>query len=403
MMRSIDRLIASRLFLQLISLLAASLVWYYIAADRGTEVVRTVTVPLEFLNVPAEMSVSSRIREVDVQVSGSRESGVSLGGGIASQVDLKGLEQGVHRRPVQALLPTGAKLVEVSPPFVELELTRMGSRLLPVRLVPPDDLPPGYRLENVMILPGEASVKGPEDGLGELENVWIMPSLEQIEAEKQITLPLSSSKGANGKDPFMIEPGQASLSFVLVRGVPRKMVPVSVETSGEPGKDFQIDAISVDPPEVEIQGPLESVGRIEEVFLGPIDVEGLTGDITMVMTLDRPADDVEFVHESQIRVKIFLARRIESRLFDRIPVRISGKSIYPGWKVDPPEVSVILEGYPSDLDAAEAAATPVDVFVDVTNLVSTRIRVPLQFRLNVKNLKISGMEPAAVTVNALTE
>ncbi|GAB6280934.1 MAG: hypothetical protein STSR0007_10640 [Thermovirga sp.] len=208
MMKSIDRLLASRLFLKVVSLLVASLVWYYIAADRGTEVVRTVTVPLEFLNVPADMSVSSKVREVDVQVSGTRESAVSLSGAIASQVDLKGLEPGVHRKPVQALLPSGAKLVEISPSFVDLELTKIGSRLLPVKLKLPEDLPPGYRIEDVSILPSEAAVKGPEDELSNLKNVWILPSLDQLQAERDISLPLASSKESNGKDPFMIEPGR---------------------------------------------------------------------------------------------------------------------------------------------------------------------------------------------------
>jgi len=402
-MKSIDRLLASRFFLKVVSLLVASLVWYYIAAGRGTEVVRTFTVPLEFLNVSADMSVSSKVREVDVQVSGTRESTVSLSGAIASQVDLMGLEPGIHRKSVQALLPSGVKLVEISPSFVDLELTKMDSRQLPVIIGLPDDLPPGYRMEDVVILPGEVAVKGPEAELSGLNNVWILPSLDQIQAEKTISLPLTSSKEISGKDPFMIEPGQATLSFRLVKGFPRKTVPVRVETVGEPERNLQIEAIAVDPPEVTIQGPLESVERIKEIFLAPMDVEGITGDITRVIPLERPADDVEVVLENSVTVKILLAQRIENRLYAKIPVTISGKSIYPGWRIDPPEANVFLEGSPSDLDAAESKGNPVEVFVDVTNLVSTKIRVPLQFSIKGKGLKMTMIEPAAVTVYALTE
>lgn len=403
MMKSIDSLLASRFFLKVVSVLVASLVWYYIAADRGTEVVRTVTVPLEFLNVPADMSVSSKVREVDVQVSGTRESAVSLGASIASQVDLKGLDAGVHRKPVKAILPSGAELVEISPSFVDLELTKMGSGMLPVKLGLPEDIPPGYRIEDILIVPGEVSVKGPEDKINGLRNVWILPSLDQIEAEKEISLPLTSSKEGNGKDAFMIEPGQAMLSFRLVKGFPRKTVPVRVEISGAPDKDFQIEAIAVDPPEVTIQGPLESVDRINELFLAPLDVDGITGDITRVVSLQRPADDVEVVLDNSVTVKVLLAQKVENRLYAGIPVMISGKSIYPGWRVDPPEVNVFIEGSPSDLDAAESKGDPVEVFIDVTNLVSTKIRVPLQFSIKGKGLKMTMMEPAAVTVYALTE
>ncbi|MDO9509448.1 MAG: CdaR family protein [Thermovirgaceae bacterium] len=403
MMKSIDRLLASRLFLKVISLLVATLVWYYIAADRGTEVVRTVTVPVEFLNVPADMSVTSKVRDVDVQVSGTRESASSLSGTIASQVDLKGLEPGVHREPVHAVLPSGVRLVEVSPPYVDLELTKMGSRLLPVKLGTPDDLPPGHRVEDVLISPGEVTVKGSEEELALLENVWVLPTLDQIQTQNEIVLPIISSTGNTGKDPFLAEPGQVTLSFTLVRGFPRKVVPVRIETVGDPGMDFQIEAVAVDPPEVTIQGPLESVERIEELFLPPLDVEGITSDITRVVPIERPADDVEVVLDNSVNVKILLTQRIENRLYARIPVQISGKSIYQGWRIDPLEANVFLEGSPSDLDAAESMGSPVEVFVDVTNLVSTKIRVPLQFKIKGKGLKMSLIEPAVVTVYALTE
>lgn len=403
MMKSIDRLLVSRFFLKVVSLLVASLVWYYIAADRGTEVVRTVTVPLEFLNVPADMMVSSKVREVDVQVSGTRESAVSLSGAIASQVDLKGLEPGIHRKLVQPLLPSGVKLVEISPSFVDLELTKMGSRQLPVMLGLPKNIPPGYRMEDVLILPGEVAVKGPEVELSGLKNVWILPSLDQIQAEKTLSLPLTSSKESKGKDPFMIEPGQATLSFRLVKGFPRKTVPVRVETVGEPEKNFQIEAIAIDPPEVTIQGSLESVEKIKEISLGPLDVEGITGDIIRVMPLEKPGDDVEVVLDNSVTVKILLAPRIENRLYTKVPITISGKSIYPGWNIDPPEANVFLEGSPSDLDAAESTGNPVEVFVDVTNLVSSKIKIPLQFKIKGKGLKMTMIEPEAVTVYALTE
>ena len=201
----------------------------------------------------------------------------------------------------------------------------------------------------------------------------------------------------------MIEPGQATLSFNLVMGFPRKVVPVRIETVGEPGKDFQIEAIAVDPPEVTIQGPLESIERIDELFLPPLDVGEITVDITRVVPLEVPADDVEIILDKSVSVKVLLAQKIENRLYARIPVKISGKSIYPGWRADPPEANVFLEGSPSDLDAAESRGNPVDVFVNVTNLVSPKIKVPLQFSINGKGLKVTVMEPVAVTVYALTE
>jgi hypothetical protein len=86
-----------------------------------------------------------------------------------------------------------------------------------------------------------------------------------------------------------------------------------------------------------------------------------------------------------------------------MPVRLAGRSIYPGWRVEPPEVNVILEGPPSLLDSAEAEGSPVDVFVDVTNLVSQKITVPVKTTVRSRGITLADVDPPNVTVYALTE
>jgi len=403
MMRSIDRLLASRLFLKVLSVLVAVLVWFYLASDRGTEVVRTVTVPLEFLNVPADMSVTSGVRDVDIQVSGTREDTLLKMDTIASQVDLKGLGPGSYRRPIQAILSSGLRLVEVSPPFVDLDLTRLVSRTLTVKVLVPEDLPPEYHLEEERVEPREVSVKGPEQMVASLDNVWVAPTVEQLLQEKELSLSVIPFPGSDQRSPFMIEPAVADLFFRLIKGFPRKVVPVRVELKGEPGHDFQVEAVVVDPPELTIQGPFESIERIDQVNLAPIDITGFASDVSEVVTAPDPADDAQIVDVPSVRVRILLAPRMERRLFAKIPVRLAGRSVYPGWRVEPSEVNVILQGPPSALDSAEAEGSPLDVFVDVTNLVSQKITVPVKVTLRARGATLAEIDPPNVTVYALTE
>jgi YbbR domain-containing protein len=403
MMKSIDRLLASRSFLKVLSVLVAILVWFYLVSDRGTEVVRTATVPLEYLNVPSDMSVTSGVRDVDIQVSGTRKAALSLADSVASQVDLKGLGPGSYRRPVQAILSSGLRLVEVSPPFVDFDLTRLVSRVLPVKVLVPEDLPPEYRLEEEKVEPGGVSVKGPEQMMASLDNVWVAPSPEQLLQEKELSLPIIPFPGSDQRSPLMIEPAVANLTFRLIKGFPRKIVPVRVELKGEPSHDFQVEAVVVDPPELTIQGPFESIERIDQVILAPIDVTGLASDVSEIVTAPDPADDAQIVDVPSVRVRINLAPRTERRLFAKMPVRLAGRSIYPGWRVEPPEVNVILEGPPSLLDSAEAEGSPVDVFVDVTNLVSQKITVPVKTTVRSRGITLADVDPPNVTVYALTE
>ena len=85
----------------------------------------------------------------------------------------------------------------------------------------------------------------------------------------------------------------------------------------------------------------------------------------------------------------------------KLPVKVEGKSVYPSWKPVPSTVSVQLapeagtEGLPNLEDI------PVEVFVDVTNLVSKKISVPVQIRVNSKEIRILKVEPERVTLHAM--
>ena len=55
------------------------------------------------------------------------------------------------------------------------------------------------------------------------------------------------------------------------------------------------------------------------------------------------------------------------------------------------------------LDSAEAEGSPVDVFVDVTNLVSQKITVPVKVTFTCQGVTLAEVEPPNVTAYALTE
>jgi hypothetical protein len=93
--------------------------------------IRTVTVPVEFSNVPAEMEISSvSTNTVQLQVRGSDWllDSASLNS-LVARFDLTGTKQGNQTLPVEqsALnLPPGLVIENVSPRNISLKLTRSG-------------------------------------------------------------------------------------------------------------------------------------------------------------------------------------------------------------------------------------------------------------------------------------
>jgi len=403
MIKNLDRPLTSRTFLKIVSVVVASLVWYYVAADRTTEVVRTFTLPIEYLNVPQDLSINSETRNVDVQIAAPRDvlSGKPLES-IACQVDLKGLEAGRHVRPVRAILPSGVRLIDIKPSNIEVELTKTATKTLPVEIDVEGGLPPGYRLEDVRLDPEQVELKGPENKLKSIDRVYLRPSLEQLLEGESLTLrPLW--KGSGETDDVSVEPLRVKMDYVLIQGVPRKKVRLDVPITGEPHRDYAVQGVSVDPPEVTVKGPVAVLDRIRNVELPAVDVSGLKEDTVFEVKVPEKFGGASAIEPSTVRVRVLLSPNLQERMYKRVPVRTRGRSIYPSWRVEPSEADIVVEGLPSVLDRLEDSGPPVELYVDVTNIVSTQLRVPLQYKPVSEEVRVIKVEPEYVMVYAKTD
>jgi YbbR domain-containing protein len=403
MIKNLDRLLSSRTFLKIVSIIVAALVWYYVAAERTTEVVRTFTLPIEYLNVPQELSISSETRNVDVQIAAQRDvlSGKSLES-IACQVDLKGLDAGSHVVPVRAILPSGVRLIDIKPSNIDVQLTKTTRKTLALEVEVKGGLPPGYRLEDVRFDPEEILLEGPEHKLESIDRVYVEPSLDQLLEGESLTL-RPSWKGSTEMEDVTVEPVQVRMDYVLIQGIPRKNVRVDVSITGDPHKDYLVQGVSVDPPEVTVKGPVEVLDRIRNVELPAVDVSGLKEDAVFEVRVPRGYGGAEEIEPAFVRVRVLLAPNLQERMYKNVPIQTRGRSIYPSWRSEPSQADVIVKGMPSVLDELEDSGPPVELYVDVTNIVSTKLRVPLQYKAVSGDVEIVDIEPAHVTVYANTE
>jgi YbbR domain-containing protein len=77
------------------------------------------------------------------------------------------------------------------------------------------------------------------------------------------------------------------MDYVLIQGIPRKNVRVDVSITGDPHKDYLVQGVSVDPPEVTVKGPVEVLDRIRNVELPAVDVSGLKEDAVFEVRVPR--------------------------------------------------------------------------------------------------------------------
>jgi YbbR domain-containing protein len=158
-------------------------------------------------------------------------------------------------------------------------------------------------------------------------------------------LPLSVERLAITPDTvqFVLEP-------VTERSV--QIVPVLV---GDPAQGYALGPVVTDPQVVQVRGPRSATSSLREVSTRPIDVSGLTEDTVREAPLDLPRS-VERVGDQKVEARISVVSETEQRQVDDVPVYVWGLE---GWKVDPPRVSVVLEGPTAkvrDIGARQIAA-----------------------------------------------
>jgi YbbR domain-containing protein len=405
-MKRLDDLLTSPMFLRGISVLIAFFLWFYVGADRMGDSMKTLRCKVEYLNVPPQTVLKTDVTEVDVHVSGMRTILATLGSdAIACEVDTRGLSVGKYRLAVRTVLPKDVKLIDISPSQIDIEMIRFIDRLIPVEIEVREGLPSGVYLESVEIIPKDVTVRGVEKDLAKVGGARVRPTLEELQRGGELLLPVDIAKSEEFEKDVTVEPKKIRLRGVLVKGIPQKAFPIHVNLVGKPADDFDVRTIMSEPAEAMIQGPQPFLNGMQAVETESLDIEGISGDREYRVRILKPADEtVRVVSPEQVRVSVSLKKKVKAKTLSRIAVGIEGKSVYPAWSVDPSFVNVTLEGTPSDLATLESADLPFRAVVNVTNVISRKLLVPVLIRnIASKNVRVLRVEPQNVTVTAIVD
>jgi len=150
--------------LKVISLALATLLWLLVAGQREAE--RSLRVPLEYRNVPDRIELLGEPASlVDVRLRGTSGALAQLRGtDLVAVIDLRGARPGrrlFHLLPGDVVVPTGVKVLQVSPPTLSLTFEATASRTVPVVPDIDDEPAPGFEVTRVTSDPATVDVAGP--------------------------------------------------------------------------------------------------------------------------------------------------------------------------------------------------------------------------------------------------
>ena len=401
--KNIDDMLASPWVLWAISILASITLWVYVTGTEESGIMtRKFSCQLEYRAVDPQAMLRGRVSEVEIEVEGSDQDVLRMNyDAVSAFVDAQNLTPGRrYTQNVNVTLPPNITLLSCTPSQVVVDLVRQVSRLMPVEVSLPSQMPEGQYLEGVEIIPKEVGVRGAEGDVAKVGALRVTPTLEELQSGKELLLPVKFAQSEPFDSSVTLEPVQVRFKGNLVRGLPRKRVSVNARLSGELNGDYEIRSIVTDPSEVQVEGETKLLANIESVETETIDISSMTSDQTIVVQL-RSEDiaGVDIAGVNSVRVSIHLNKVKAGKKLTNIPIEIRG-SADPSWTCSPSFASVTIDGAPSRIEGTSQAGVGLKAWVDLSNIFVTPVTLPVRAAIVSKDFSISKIEPATVTVNS---
>jgi YbbR domain-containing protein len=224
----LQRYVLANFGFKVISLALAIGLWWALSHDPVAEV--SVTVPIEFHNIPANVDISSvDISEVQVRIRGPERIIHELRPqDVHAEVDLSGVKPGERTFDMtarQVRHPRDLEVQQIVPSQVRLNFDTILTREVEVRPRVLGTFAPGFHLEKVLTDPARISISGPRQRVEAVEAATTDP----VDASGSIT-PSTFVTNAFISDPLVqiVHPTPVRVTVIMQKG--------SIEPSGKPSE-----------------------------------------------------------------------------------------------------------------------------------------------------------------------
>lgn len=396
----------TRWFLRIVSLAFAIVLWLFVTWDGTTLSVREVNVPLKYTDLRDNYSITNTTRDIVVTIEGRAESLALLlanRNALTASVSLQNLEPGKYSLPVQVTVPENVRLVSYTPMNVEFELFRIIERRLQPALSIKGDMPAELSLGNVVITPPEIVVKGPEADVLAIRRAEVQGTVAELRSNTNRELPVMFfGTGERGEIKGLIaEPRRVRVSAEFTEAIEDIRVPIEVSTRGMPEGTLSVSSVVVSPDMVTLRGSKGALAGISSLSLDPVDVTGQDEDMDFDRPIESPGPGVTIVGPDHANVRVEFRTAVKTKTYLHVPVKIRGRGVYPNWTITPPSASVTVERSAASDISADEAGPPLELYVDITNVVSRQLVLPILVRDVANGVKVVRIEPEQITVEAV--
>ncbi len=158
----------------------------------------------------------------------------------------------------------------------------------------------------------QVRVRGPARVLRELNAADLNPVLDLSDAQPgERTYEVRVEKVQVPFDVTVVQVVPAQVRIRFDRHATR-LVPVEARVTGTPASGFAVSQIVVEPQNAEVQGPEQRVNLLDAVKTDLVDVTGLNGRVSFVVSVNAGDPQVRVAHDAKVRVTVVAQRLAEA-------------------------------------------------------------------------------------------
>jgi YbbR domain-containing protein len=257
-------------------------------------------------------TLPTRLDQVVLQADAQALSGLTRSD-IDVYIDLTGLGPGDYSRPVLTQSRRSdlrLRFLETNPDYMSVRLEALITATVPLSLSVQGLVPFVYergepQLTGTSTGLDTVQVSGPAGLVQQVEEVRAIANVSGLTASFEASLPLTAIDDAGQQvQGVQVTPSEISVEVPIRPSVGLKSVAITAPpVVGTPAPGFQVTAIRVSPPFVNVTGSSEALADVRSITTQPIDITDANASLTRELALQVP-EGIALLQDSLRRVLV---------------------------------------------------------------------------------------------------
>ena len=378
---TINKIISSKAFWIIISLLGSFLLWMYIMSTEETTIEKT------FSNVKVVYQGADDLRaarglivtdadadSVTVRLKGTRRVLGNLSSAdLSAVIDVSGISQAREMQVSYSLqYPTNVDkssitVLSKSPETISFSVVQEANKTLEVKGVFTGSVKEGYTAEPIKVEPSSITLYGPQEELDEVDSICVY--VTRTDLDKSI---------APTNCPYV--PVSVSMPVLM-----NKELPLKVSLVGGAGATEENCVVDIEPKSIQVAGDTDVLSKLNQIVVATIDLSGFATSYekTVTIPLENDLRNLSGVTEATVRVSV---RGLATEKITATNITTTGTT--RSVEIMTTSLAVTVRA-PEDV-ISQITAENVRVVVDLTNYKATSGTVAVPAKIYVDGFSNAG-------------